>query len=152
MKTKNLIIGTAIMLQMTIALVSLIAQDASAKTYTAENEKNIIKLAKLAPDFVKNNETSNLQAWMLNPNDWSEDDNTSWIEESVDPKINLEDWMLDPMVMTNTTGLLDEESQDATIELQDWMLDPVKMSVKNEVSTIDEEKNLEPWMLDPTKW
>jgi hypothetical protein len=152
MKTKNLIIGTAIMLQMTIALVSLIAQDASAKTYTAENEKNIIKLAKLAPDFVKNNETLNLQAWMLNPNDWSEDDNTSWIEESVDPKINLEDWMLDPMVMANTTSLLDEESQDATIELQDWMLDPVKMSVKNEASTIDEEKNLEPWMLDPTKW
>jgi hypothetical protein len=145
---------------MTITLVSLLAQESTTNSYPYEKEKKIVKLSKHIPLFAKTNtgytaekkESLNLQDWMLNPNEWSEDNNTSWTVESMDPEIKLEDWMLDPVAMTSANSLDVEESQDSTIELQDWMLNPEKMSVGKEASVSDDEKSLEPWMLDPTKW
>jgi len=150
MKTKNVILGIAMVLQMSIALGS-VAQNAN---YSNRQALIIKELVKSAPEFlaihsniktVAAEEKINLQDWMLSPEDWT---NGISIKESTDPEIKLQDWMLYPVAMITERNTANEESTDSTVELQDWMLNPDAMSTPS----LDEKVQLEAWMLNPTKW
>lgn len=151
MKTKNVIVVVAMVLQMGIVLGS-VAQK-SVDVYPSNHEQKMEELIAMNPGFLKadhsnlkNDESEmNLESWMLNPEEWMDN---STDEGKLDPQVKLENWMLDPLAMASNRGILSEDSDDTIIGLETWMLDPSEMSL----SQTEEKVQLEAWMLNPTKW
>lgn len=145
MKTKNVTLIVIILLQVSI-VTGLTAQQ-SVHVFPNHRVKKMKELIASTSELAKNrsyfissfDDRRTLQTWMLNPEEW----NNMNENETTDPQLSLEDWMLDPAAMVSNSN----EESDSAIALQDWMLDPSKMSVD-----ANEEVQLEEWMLNPTKW